>query len=152
LSSRVTDCRRGIVAGVAKSYLHEINSTRLQPAFDRTPRAQAASRTRHETSKGRRFIRRITDGAITENQAKARGAGDVRVALFPSKHSRVRIPSPALEANNKTIRPPMGGRMACRSLTRKERTLERKSRRSALDLFRANYLAFHVFKGRKSRS
>jgi len=42
------------------------------------------------------FIRRIADGVIAENQGKARGAGELRVTLFPSKHSRVRIPSPAL--------------------------------------------------------
>ena len=64
------------------------------------------------------FIRRISDGVIAETQAKARGVGELRVALFPSKHSRVRppgpsgqgIPSPALTATNKRIRPPLGGR------------------------------------------
>jgi len=58
-----------------------------------------------------RFIRRVTHGVIAENQGKARGAGELRVALFPSKDPRVRIPSPALTARNKIIRPPMGGRM-----------------------------------------
>ena len=58
-----------------------------------------------------RFIRQFTDGVSAENQGKARGAGDLRVALFPSKHSRVRIPSPAQTARNKDIRPPMGDRM-----------------------------------------
>jgi len=42
--------------------------------------------------------------------------------------------------------------MACKSVTRKERTLERKPHRSALDLFWAHYFAFRVFQGRKSRS
>ena len=46
-------------------------------------------------------IRRVTDGVIAGIQGQARGAGDLRVALFPSKHSRVRIPSPALTAKNK---------------------------------------------------
>jgi hypothetical protein len=41
-----------------------------------------------------RFIRRITDGVVAENQGKATGAGDVRVTLFPSKYSRVRPPGP----------------------------------------------------------
>jgi len=41
-----------------------------------------------------RFIRRITDGVIAENQGKARGAGELRVAPFPSKYSRVRPPRP----------------------------------------------------------
>jgi len=52
------------------------------------------------------FIRRITDGIIARIQGKARGAGELRVALFPSKHSRVRIPSPALEAEYRAVRPP----------------------------------------------
>ena len=64
-----------------------------------------------------RFIRRINDGVIAENQRKTRPSGDLRVTLFPSKDSRVRIPSPAHTANSKTIRPPIGGRMACKSLT-----------------------------------
>ena len=55
------------------------------------------------------LIRRITDGVIAENQGKARGAGDLRVALFPSKHSRVRIPSPALDAEFKAVQPPTRG-------------------------------------------
>jgi hypothetical protein len=63
------------------------------------------------------FIRQVTDGVIAENQGKARGAGDLRVALFPSKDSRVRIPSPALKAKNKRIRPLIGGRMAQKALT-----------------------------------
>jgi len=41
------------------------------------------------------FIRRNIDGVIAENQGEARGAGELRVVLFASKHSRVRIPSPA---------------------------------------------------------
>ena len=56
----------------------------------------------------RRFIRRIGDGVIAENQGKARLGGDLRVALFPSKHSRVRIPSPALEAEYRIAQPPTG--------------------------------------------
>ena len=76
-----------------------------------------ASASRANRSEVSHFIRRITDGVIAENQGKARGAGDLRVALFPSKDSRVRIPSPAHTANSKTIRPPIGGRMACKSLT-----------------------------------
>jgi len=54
------------------------------------------------------FIRRITDGIIARIQGKARGAGELRVALFPSKHSRVRIPSPALEAEYRAARHPIG--------------------------------------------
>jgi hypothetical protein len=41
-----------------------------------------------------RSIRRNIDGVIAENQGKARGAGELRVTLFPSKHSRVRPPGP----------------------------------------------------------
>ena len=48
-----------------------------------------------------RFIRRNTDGVIAENYGKTRPPGDLRVALFPSKHSRVRIPSPALTAKKR---------------------------------------------------
>ena len=55
-----------------------------------------------------RFIRRNTDGVIVENQGKTRRAGDLRVTLFPSKYSRVRIPSPALTARNKADRLPTG--------------------------------------------
>jgi len=64
--------------------------------------------TRAESS---HFIRRITDGVIAENQGKARGTGELRVALFPSKHPRVRIPSPALTAKIKRNWPPIGGRL-----------------------------------------
>ena len=59
-----------------------------------------------QRSESSHFIRRITDGVIAENQGKARGAGDLRVALFPSKHSRVRIPSPALTAQKWPALPP----------------------------------------------
>jgi len=71
--------------------------------------ASARRANRSETS---RFIRRIANGVIAENQGKTRNAGFLRVALFPSKHSRVRIPSPALTAKDKTLRSPMGGRRA----------------------------------------
>ena len=57
-----------------------------------------------------RFIRRISDGVIAENQGKARGAGELRAVLFPSKHSRVRIPSPALETFGRSIGLPFSGR------------------------------------------
>jgi len=53
-----------------------------------------------------RFIRRNIDGVIVENQGKTRRAGDLRVTLFPSKYSRVRIPSPALEADYIAARSP----------------------------------------------
>ena len=60
------------------------------------------------------FIRRNTDGVIARIQGKARGTGELRVALFPSKHSRVRPPGPRawesrhplLEADNGAARPP----------------------------------------------
>ena len=67
------------------------------------PCRQGPRRTREM---GSHFIRRNTDGVIAENQGKARPPGDLRVALFPSKHSRVRIPSPALEAECGPARPP----------------------------------------------
>jgi len=79
-----------------------------------------------------RFIRRNTDGVIAENYGKTRPPGDLRVALFPSKHSRVRIPSPALTARNKTSRPPIGGREASDSLSIKSRVFGIESLRSAL--------------------
>ena len=73
--------------------------------------ASACQTTRSESS---RFIRRIIDGVIAENQGKARHPGDLRVALFPSKYSRVRPPGPRawesrhplLEADNGAARPP----------------------------------------------
>ena len=74
-------------------------------------------------------------------------AGDLRVALFPSKHSRVRIPSPALTAKDKTLRPPIGGRRACKSLTRKERTLEPKPDRTALSLVPSQLLRISLVQG-----
>jgi len=40
------------------------------------------------------IVRRIVDGVSVRIQGKARGAGKLRVALFPSKHSRVRLPRP----------------------------------------------------------
>ena len=86
-----------------------------------------------------RSTRRVTDGAVAENQGKARHPGDLRVTLFPSKHSRVRppgpsgqgIPSPAHTASNRTIRPPIGGRMGCNALSLKSRVLKIESLRSA---------------------
>jgi len=51
-------------------------------------------------------IRRITDGVIAENQGKARWAGELRVALFPSKDSRVRPPGPrAWESRHPLLQP-----------------------------------------------
>ena len=74
-----------------------------------------ASASRANRSEVSRFIRRVTDGVIAENQGKARSAGDLRVVLFPSKHSRVRIPSPALEADTQ-------GRPASDEEAKSERT------------------------------
>jgi hypothetical protein len=70
------------------------------------------------------LVRRFGDDAIARTQGKARGAGDLRIILYPSKHSRVRpppglslegrqaagqgIPSPALTAKNKPSRTQIG--------------------------------------------
>jgi len=54
----------------------------------------------------RRSIRRNTDGVIAENQRETRHAGDLRVALFPSKDSRVRPPGPrAWESRHPLLQP-----------------------------------------------
>ncbi len=72
-----------------------------RPSRGAPPTAQQKSRARRVA-----LFRRIGAHVIAENQGKARHAGELRVALFPSKHSRVRIPSPALIAEHKYCRPP----------------------------------------------
>ena len=69
-----------------------------------------ASACRANRTELRRFIRRVTHGVIAENQRKTRRPGDLRVVPFPSKHSRVRIPSPALETFGRSIGLPFSGR------------------------------------------
>jgi hypothetical protein len=73
------------VASAANCGQHAKGATRGQLG-------QQAHVCRAKRSEESHFIRRISDGVIAENQGKARSAGDLSVALFPSKHSRVRPP------------------------------------------------------------